>query len=139
MQYKGHIFGGLLLSPNSDLIVRHGGRQRYGHDLFGYDFRDRCTSMTGEINVYEEYTIDNLDRVTETRRKDTNSSGSLIRKRIRCQESFTYFFFEKAYDPFDFPFEKAYDPFDFPRMRRQENLCHDAVCLYCASRKEIWS
>jgi len=47
---------------------------------YGYDFRDRRTSMDGEIDLYEEYTYDNLDRLTETRRKDTSSGGNLIGK-----------------------------------------------------------
>ena len=47
---------------------------------YGYDFRDRRTAMTGEINVYEAYTYDNLDRLIETDRYDTSSSGNLIGK-----------------------------------------------------------
>ena len=47
---------------------------------YGYDWRNRRTSEDGEIDVYEEYTYDNLDRVIETRRRDTSSSGSLIAK-----------------------------------------------------------
>ena len=34
--------------------------------------------MTGQINVYEQYTFDNLDRLTQTQRFDTSSSGNLI-------------------------------------------------------------
>jgi RHS repeat-associated protein len=45
---------------------------------FGYDWRNRRTSVDGEIDLYVEYTFDNLDRVTRTDRKDTTSSGNLI-------------------------------------------------------------
>jgi RHS repeat-associated protein len=46
--------------------------------IFGYDFRNRRINTDGEIDLYEEYTYDNLDRLTQTDRKDTNSSGALI-------------------------------------------------------------
>ncbi|MDB5293544.1 MAG: repeat-associated core domain protein [Phycisphaerales bacterium] len=46
--------------------------------FYTYDWRDRQTSTTGEINVYAAYTYDNLDRLYQTDRHDTGSSGNLI-------------------------------------------------------------
>jgi RHS repeat-associated protein len=43
-----------------------------------YDWRNRRTSTQGEINLYESYSYDNLDRITRTDRRNTNSSGVLI-------------------------------------------------------------
>ena len=40
---------------------------------FGYDFRDRQISMTGEIDVYAAYTFDNLGRRTQIDRYDTSA------------------------------------------------------------------
>ena len=37
---------------------------------YGYDFRNRRTSLTGEVNTKELYTYDNLDRVTQIDRKN---------------------------------------------------------------------
>ncbi len=37
---------------------------------YGYDFRNRRTSLTGEVNTKELYTYDNLDRVTQVDRKN---------------------------------------------------------------------
>ncbi len=34
--------------------------------LLGYDFRNRRISMDGEIDVFEQYTLENLDRETQT-------------------------------------------------------------------------
>jgi RHS repeat-associated protein len=44
---------------------------------FGYDFRDRRTSMTDALSGYTVYTLDNLDRLTQTQRYDS-SGGTLI-------------------------------------------------------------
>jgi len=44
---------------------------------FGYDFRDRRTSMTDALGGYTAYTFDNLSRLTETQRY-TASGGTLI-------------------------------------------------------------
>jgi len=46
--------------------------------VYTYDFRNRKTSTKGEEKFYEEYTLDNLGRITETRRKDTDGTGALI-------------------------------------------------------------
>ncbi|MCW5555098.1 MAG: RHS repeat-associated core domain-containing protein [Verrucomicrobiae bacterium] len=45
---------------------------------YGYDWRNRRTSTDGEIDFYEEYTYDNLDRLTQTDQKNTNSGGALV-------------------------------------------------------------
>ena len=45
---------------------------------YGYDWRDRRTSQDGEVDLYEQYTYDNLDRLTQTDRRDTTSGGNLI-------------------------------------------------------------
>lgn len=44
---------------------------------YGYDFRDRKTSMTDALGGYTVYTYDNLDRLTETQRY-ASSGGNLI-------------------------------------------------------------
>jgi YD repeat-containing protein len=45
---------------------------------YGYDYRDRLISKDGEIDFYEAYAYDNLDRVTQVDRKNTTSSGALV-------------------------------------------------------------
>ena len=45
---------------------------------FGYDFRDRQTSMTDALGAYTVYTYDNLDRLTETQRYSAATSGTLF-------------------------------------------------------------
>lgn len=45
---------------------------------YGYDFRNRRTFADGEVDFYEVYTYDNLDRITQTDRKNTTSSGALV-------------------------------------------------------------
>lgn len=44
---------------------------------YGYDFRDRQTSITDALGGYTVYTFDNLDRQTQTRRY-ASSGGNLI-------------------------------------------------------------
>jgi RHS repeat-associated protein len=44
---------------------------------YGYDFRDRRTSMTDATSRYTVYTLDNLDRLTQTQSYATNG-GTLI-------------------------------------------------------------
>jgi hypothetical protein len=48
---------------------------------FGYDWRDRQTSVDGEVDFYQENTYDNLGNVTRFDRKNTTSSGNLIARR----------------------------------------------------------
>ena len=43
-----------------------------------YDFRDREISTDGEIDFYEAYTYDNVNRLIQTDRQDTTSSGNLV-------------------------------------------------------------
>ena len=45
---------------------------------YGYDWRDRQTSIDGEVDFYAVYTYDNLDRITQIQRYNTTSSGNLI-------------------------------------------------------------
>jgi len=44
---------------------------------YGYDFRDRNTSVTDALGGYTTFTLDNLDRLTQTQRY-TASGGTLI-------------------------------------------------------------
>jgi hypothetical protein len=43
-----------------------------------YDFRDRKITTDGEVDYFQMLYYDNLDRVVETQRYDTTSSGNLI-------------------------------------------------------------
>ena len=45
---------------------------------FGYDWRGRRTSVTGELGLYEGATYDNLDRSVMTERYDGSASGRLL-------------------------------------------------------------
>ncbi|WP_197441605.1 RHS repeat domain-containing protein, partial [Thalassoglobus neptunius] len=45
---------------------------------FTYDFRSRRLSANGELDFYEEYTYDNLDRRLTVKQYDTDSSGNLV-------------------------------------------------------------
>jgi hypothetical protein len=45
---------------------------------FGYDWRNRQTSVKGEAAFYEEYAYDNLGRRTRVDRKDTHGAGTLL-------------------------------------------------------------
>jgi hypothetical protein len=54
---------------------------------FLYDFRNRRTATDGEIDVYEQVTYDNLDRVVRTDRRNTTSAGNLIaRSEVRFDD-----------------------------------------------------
>ena len=57
---------------------------------FGYDFRDGRTSTDGEIDVYEAYPYDNLDRLTLTERRDTANGGTLIGKKTEGGQEYFY-------------------------------------------------
>ena len=45
---------------------------------YAYDWRGRNTSATGPEDYYVASTYDNLDRMTETKRYDTNAQGALL-------------------------------------------------------------
>ena len=45
-----------------------------------YDYRDRRTSTDGEIDFWEGYTLDNLDRVIRVDQRNTTSNGKLVRR-----------------------------------------------------------
>jgi RHS repeat-associated protein len=43
-----------------------------------YDWRDRRTDTAGEVDFYEQFCYDNLDRVIRDDRRDTTATGNLI-------------------------------------------------------------
>ena len=45
---------------------------------YGYDFRDRRTYTDGEIDFYQSFTLDNLNRATQIDQYDTTVSGNLV-------------------------------------------------------------
>ena len=45
---------------------------------FTHDWRGRRIATEGEEDIYEEASYDNLDRVTQVRRRDTSSGGNLV-------------------------------------------------------------
>jgi RHS repeat-associated protein len=45
---------------------------------FGYDFRNRKIWADGEIDFYQTYTYDNLDRLIQTDNYNTSASGHLV-------------------------------------------------------------
>jgi RHS repeat-associated protein len=45
---------------------------------YGYDFRNRKIYADGEIDFYQAYSYDNVDRLLQTDNYDTTSSGNLI-------------------------------------------------------------
>lgn len=45
---------------------------------YSYDWRNRRTSTTGEIDFFEAYSYDNLNQVKCTERRDTTSNGTLV-------------------------------------------------------------
>jgi RHS repeat-associated protein len=45
---------------------------------YGYDWRNRRTSVDGEIDFYEAYDHDNLDRVVKVERRNTTGGGALV-------------------------------------------------------------
>ncbi len=45
---------------------------------YAYDFRNRLTSRDGEIDFYEGYAYDNVDRQISVRRYNSSSSGNLV-------------------------------------------------------------
>jgi RHS repeat-associated protein len=67
---------------------------------FGYDFRDRRISTTDAINRYMTYTLDNLDRITETDSYNA-SGGTLYAKSVTSfdDQSRTYQQITYAVDP----------------------------------------
>lgn len=46
--------------------------------LYSYDWRNRLTSIDGEIDFYEERVYDNLGHVTRVDQRNTTSSGNLV-------------------------------------------------------------
>lgn len=64
---------------------------------FTYDFRNRRVSMDGEVDVYQVFTYDNLDRITQTDRKDTNSGGNMIGRSTAAYDSLGRAYQQTAY------------------------------------------
>ena len=55
--------------------------------LFTYDWRNRRTVQDGEIDVYTQWTYDNLDRVTQVQRRNTTSTGYLIAREVTAYDN----------------------------------------------------
>ena len=43
-----------------------------------FDWRDRLSAVDGEVDFYEIYCLDNLDRTIRTDRRDTTAAGNLV-------------------------------------------------------------
>ena len=82
VQVSASVYDGGSAGKNGDLttatVYAASGDTR--QTLYEYDFRSRRINEDGEVDVYIEYTYDNLNRVTETRRKANSSGGALIGK-----------------------------------------------------------
>ena len=74
-QFDGGSAGG---DGNLTLLTRYENDTSTRQTLYGYDWRNRQTSQDGEIDFYESYTYDNLDRQIQVQRNDTSSSGALV-------------------------------------------------------------
>jgi RHS repeat-associated protein len=73
-QYDGGAAGG---DGNLTQVTQYTSAANTRVTGFGYDFRDRRTSMTDALGGYTAYTFDNLSRLTQTQRYDS-SGGTLI-------------------------------------------------------------
>jgi RHS repeat-associated protein len=49
---------------------------------FGYDSRNRLTSIDGEVDFYKAMSYDNLDRLVQIERYNTTSSGNLVARSV---------------------------------------------------------
>jgi RHS repeat-associated protein len=78
-QYDGGSAGG---DGNLTQVTQYADGSDTRITTYGYDFRNRQTSMDGEIDVYTAYTYDNLNRLTQTDRKNTSSGGNLIGRSV---------------------------------------------------------
>jgi RHS repeat-associated protein len=54
---------------------------------FGYDFRDRRTYADGEIDFYQTYTYDNVNRLLQTDNYNTSSSGNLVARQATAYDN----------------------------------------------------
>jgi RHS repeat-associated protein len=54
---------------------------------YQYDWRNRQTVIDGEIDFYQVSTYDNLNRVTQADRRNTNSSGNLIARMVTSYDN----------------------------------------------------
>src|ERR1700722_9382517 len=73
--YDGGSAGG---DGNLTSMTQYGSGADVRVTTYGYDFRDRRIYTDGEINFYEAYTYDNVDRLLETQNYNTSGSGNLI-------------------------------------------------------------
>jgi RHS repeat-associated protein len=74
-EYDGNSAGG---DGNLTKVTRWENAGSSRVTVLGYDWRNRRTSVDGEIDFFEEYAYDNLDRLTKTDRKNTTSGGALV-------------------------------------------------------------
>lgn len=74
-EYDGNVSGG---DGNRTKLTHWEDASNTRVTTYGYDYRNRQTSQDGEIDFYEAYTYDNLDRLTQTDRKNTTSGGALV-------------------------------------------------------------
>jgi YD repeat-containing protein len=58
-------------------VTQYAGASDTRVTAHAYDFRNRRTATDGEIDFYESYAYDNLDRMTRTERRNTSSGGAL--------------------------------------------------------------
>jgi hypothetical protein len=70
----GNPAGDGLLTQTTDWVDVDNSRVM----TFGYDWRDRQTSVAGALSYFILRTFDNLDRVTQLNRMDTSASGSML-------------------------------------------------------------
>lgn len=74
-QYDGGTAGG---DGNLTQVMQYQDASTTRVTSYGYDFRNRKVYTDGEIDFYETYSYDNLNRLLQTDRQDTTSSGNLI-------------------------------------------------------------
>ena len=82
VQITGLVYDSGLAGGDSNVTLRTDYVDATGLNdrvtTFLYDFRDRRTDTDGEINFYAKQYFDNLDRIYENDRYNTNLSGNLI-------------------------------------------------------------
>ncbi|MFM7213877.1 MAG: RHS repeat-associated core domain-containing protein [Verrucomicrobiota bacterium] len=74
-EYDGNTTGG---NGNRTKLTQWEDASNTRVTTYGYDYRDRQISQDGEIDFYETYAYDNLDRLTQTDRRNTTSVGALV-------------------------------------------------------------
>lgn len=74
-QYDGGSAGG---NGNLTQVTEYASASDTRAATYGYDWRNRRTSIDGEIDLYVAYTYDNLSRITQIDRRNTTSGGNLV-------------------------------------------------------------